>query len=1368
MKDFDKSSFHDENMPKVNDLGHFNMDNNLQLEDEEIIAQNFEADLSGKNKSHESFDIRLDDPTYSKIDFEKHVLFFYSLPNRIAYNTVTIKNTGKTCVYFKWQKNNKPFNLEEKRNDGIDRFFCHYSDDKIFPEEEKQFTFSFFSEKNGVFSEDWQLITSPPLKNCDLNLHLNGLVHLYIDEYSQGISSFEQKVIKSASNTLINEFILDLIEATKESEPPRPDLRIEENFKFYFEILNKEFNVEFSEKVMKNLMRLNNLVMNDILGIVEVENKEEKEKESREEKKENEMELSKDKDKESQKSGKSSEKKKDKDKNSVKNSAKDGKEASQKSNQRKDSKKVVKNEESVELNPNILQTSSVVQEQAETLTAEEIREREEKERIRKENEEKKYWNGSIDELIGRINKVENEENRENYRNLLNCILHISRRKGVKSSKVYNFVREIWLDELENINETSNQIREEMNMVPYTFDLLTKQSLSEEDLAKYEADKKKAKEDYLKKIKKKALKPEEEQAQLEEYKNRLASALSARVCEKIERISQENVVNSLKENLLSAELLNEEYLDRLSRIKNFNSIKKEGGLDNKYVVLRIDIEECKRNYQDEVDEEGNVVGKTLKSIDFLGTKDTMFNSLSYLLNNGVRAVLLLVDFGPKYGEKKAEFSVKDLVPYIEKSLDHPTFYCADLEQLADYNAKIEEDELKDNCCIVLENLNFFEEECGLETETDPLVNPSQLRQPLSLYHKRDFLRKISDKTSIFVNDSIWSFERVFPTVVDMQVPLRILGNKVNEQLKKILEFFSIKNEEYVLIVGDNEVFKLRGKAISAKIHKSSKKDENNDKKSENQDQETAGFNVNNDNILDDVNVYGGVESLDLNEEECMISSLLTINVIMLRFKKIFIFGKLALQFIQFLRHDHTFLFDQKLFRVNERLFKLMKFIIVKAHLNNVEIVLPDDFKILDKEEFKKHLEPMMDSNGFNMNYTKEMKMLLKRERIQRRLEGAYTDPEELEENADYQRAKLEEEQIEHLKLYKEKTLKIEKMPYFYDFVKEFAKAQGIDKPRKIFKTPLEVYEFNEKIFDKEIIYPSEVLEASEFYVQKEKERKEKLEKEENEEEKKEGEEKEKEGKEAKEAKEKNGKKDNKGKEEESKKEENVNQKSANLNISLGPQGPQDQENLAESQVKNPQVSPQPPKAADPRLYDFDHKELVDFGEGSYQRLVDEISRSHGVMWLGRLSPSAAENVFDNYLRIVEAIQKRKKELKEKFEEDQATQEKKIGETETKARKMLLNIFLRNKHVYEVIKDTYKIIQSGANTDELLDEEEAPQDEEQFSHDMHLLIDYYIDDDFELINSILKGKKIAGFYGLSKEEQVEKEEEFDPHCIEEICN
>jgi len=64
--------------------------------------------------------------TFTKIEFDKFNLFFKSIPNKISYDKVKIKNIGTTCVYFKWQKYVKGFNLPDKKSDGIDRFFCHY------------------------------------------------------------------------------------------------------------------------------------------------------------------------------------------------------------------------------------------------------------------------------------------------------------------------------------------------------------------------------------------------------------------------------------------------------------------------------------------------------------------------------------------------------------------------------------------------------------------------------------------------------------------------------------------------------------------------------------------------------------------------------------------------------------------------------------------------------------------------------------------------------------------------------------------------------------------------------------------------------------------------------------------------------------------------------------------------------------------------------------------------------------------------------------------------------------------------------------------------------------------------------------------
>ena len=1344
--------------------------NNIKKNEEEIIAQHYDHNKSLTNKSKSIINSEKGkedgNSNFSNIEFNKHELFFYSLPNIMAFDSVTIKNTGKTCIYYKWQKNNKPFILEEKKSDGIDRFYCHYTDSKIFPDEERKFTFSFFSEKNGVFSEEWFLATTPPLKNCDLHLHLSGLVHKYVDEYSEKVQELDSKIEKSANKTNINEFVLDLVDSIKEDVPPKPNMNNTKIFKFYFEYYNKEYNVEFSKRVMMNLQKLNNSVMNEILGIKEEEKpkKEEIVKPEKKEEKENiPLEMP---------SPKESKKKSSKKAIFLKKSG-----IITNPDEDKLKEKEKEKEKEGGTTPIVTSSNAGIKEEESIIKKEPEKVEEEFFIPQNEIEEKKYWDGSIDSLKERINQIQDEEHKKDYNDKLNCILHISHKKGTEDSGVYNFIKNIILDESENINETSNKIREELVLPPYTFDLYTRRSLNEEDLAKYNADLKKKKDDFMKKNKKKPpAKGEEEKDESEEYREKLMTKLSENILIKLNDINIENNKNKLKDDILKANLLNEQYIERLSRIKTFNNVKTEGGFDNKYVVLRVDLEACKLIYEDDVDEEGNVIGNHLSTIDYLNSKDKILQSLSYLLNNGVKAVLLLVDFGPKLGSYKKEYSTEYLTSYIEKNLEHPTYFCKNLEELIEYNKKIEEEELKDNCCIIMENLNFFKEECGVENYQEDLINPNGEEKSLSLYNKKKFLNALTDKTTIFVNDSIYNFDRYYPTIIDVDSNLKVLGIKVQEQLKKIIEFFSIENKNYILILGDNDIFRVKGRKqlISAiDTTNNNNNEEEKDKEKENKENEEENKEENDkkkfespnaENILDEGEI-GGTEILDYSDEESLLTNLLILNSIMGRFKKIFIMGKLALQFIQFLRHDYE-LFDNNLYKVNENLFKIMQYILIKADLLKIDIILPTDFKILNKEEFKKHLEPLIDQNGLAKNYSKEIKTLLKRERIQVRLEKAYTDPDELAENADYQRVKLEDEQIEHLKYYKEKTIKINRMPYCYDFVKEFTKVQNIEKPKKIFKTPLEKFRFNEEIYNKEIVYPEEVLQANEYNIQINKERKEREEQRLKEIE----EEKEKERL----AEEENEKKEKEQKEKEQKEKEAKEQKDKKKDENeIKVINPEEENKEKEEENKEIMIEEEETKKEykhyDPRLYNYDTMELVDFGEETYDKLISELNQTYGVMWIGRLSPSQVENIFDNYVKIIQAIQERKKVLREKFEEEQATQEKSLSESDMKAKKQLLNVFLKSNSTYEEFKETFRMIITGqANPDEFVEEDEGGQDDEQFNHDLHTLIDYYIEDDFELINSILRGKHICGFYGLDKDKPVVKVEEFDPKCLEDITN
>ncbi len=70
--------------------------------------------------------------TFTKIEFDKFNLFFKCIPNQISYDKVRIKNLGTTCIYFKWQKLVKGFNISHKKSEGIDRFFCHYVKNKLY------------------------------------------------------------------------------------------------------------------------------------------------------------------------------------------------------------------------------------------------------------------------------------------------------------------------------------------------------------------------------------------------------------------------------------------------------------------------------------------------------------------------------------------------------------------------------------------------------------------------------------------------------------------------------------------------------------------------------------------------------------------------------------------------------------------------------------------------------------------------------------------------------------------------------------------------------------------------------------------------------------------------------------------------------------------------------------------------------------------------------------------------------------------------------------------------------------------------------------------------------------------------------------
>jgi len=162
-----------------------------------------------------------------------------------------------------------------------------------------------------------------------------------------------------------------------------------------------------------------------------------------------------------------------------------------------------------------------------------------------------------------------------------------------------------------------------------------------------------------------------------------------------------------------------------------------------------------------------------------------------------------------------------------------------------------------------------------------------------------------------------------------------------------------------------------------------------------------------------------------------------------------------------------------------------------------------------------------------------------------------------------------------------------------------------------------------------------------------------------------------------------------------------------------------------------------------ILDPNEYQLIDFGEKTYERLCSYISKNNCFMWLGKFSPSIVENLWDNYALIVKTIHDRKTFLREKFAELMMEEEKKLDESDQKAKKHLFNVFLKGKISYEFIQNNYRHILSllqGNNPNE--EEEELVHEDEQFNYEMNILIDHFINEDFEIIDNLLSGEIVKG--------------------------
>jgi hypothetical protein len=306
-----------------------------------------------------------------------------------------------------------------------------------------------------------------------------------------------------------------------------------------------------------------------------------------------------------------------------------------------------------------------------------------------------------------------------------------------------------------------------------------------------------------------------------------------------------------------------------------------------------------------------------------------------------------------------------------------------------------------------------------------------------------------------------------------------------------------------------------------------------------------------------------------------------------------------------------------------------------------------------------------------------------------LENLISDEDELNDNPDYIKNKLNEEEKELISLYKNNNIEFRSSQY----VRPFFEIQEISNPKKILKNELDYFCFSKNLYLKPIIFPQpgilENMHNSTFI-------------------------------------------SNTFNESKLEKSHIVSNNSNSLSQANN-----------NPNTTNQNLSIQNDKKDVKALIDPNEYQLIDFGEKSYEKLCLYISKSNCLMWLGKFSPSIVENLFENYSILVKAIHDRKTYLRERFAELMMEEEKKLDESDQKAKKHLFNVFVKGKTSYEFIKTNYRHILSllqGNNPNE--EEEDLIQDDEQFNYEMNILIDHFINEEFEIINDILSGQVVKG--------------------------
>ncbi|XP_055333163.1 uncharacterized protein LOC129584844 [Paramacrobiotus metropolitanus] len=172
-----------------------------------------------------------------------------------------------------------------------------------------------------------------------------------------------------------------------------------------------------------------------------------------------------------------------------------------------------------------------------------------------------------------------------------------------------------------------------------------------------------------------------------------------------------------------------------------------------------------------------------------------DSIKYAVDHGAKSVVLMSHLGRPDGQKKDKYSLKPIVPELEKLLNKKVTFLPDCvgAEVEEHCSKAQNGEI-----ILLENLRFHPEEEG------SMVDDSGKKVKADKEKVEQFRQSLTKLGDVYVNDAFGTAHRAHSSVVGVKHDKRAAGFLMKKELEMFARCLEKPDHPFLAILGGAKV------------------------------------------------------------------------------------------------------------------------------------------------------------------------------------------------------------------------------------------------------------------------------------------------------------------------------------------------------------------------------------------------------------------------------------------------------------------------------------------------------------------------------------------------------------------------------------